>query len=594
MKNFWSTFLACLLAIVVGSIVFTMMSFMMLGAMIAAFSSEEVAYVDYNSVLKLELTENIVDNPSQNVLGSLDPLSMRVNRSTSLISVLNAIEHAAEDEKIEGIYLNMSSLSMGMATMEEIRTALVKFKESGKFIISYSNYYTQGTYYLATVADKVYVNPEGAIDWRGMASNLMFFKGTLDKLGVKAEIYRVGEFKSAVEPFMLDRMSPENRKQYEVLLNSIWGNLVQEIAEARDLEPATLQEYASNLTVSNTQKALELGMVDGLKYTDEILAELGEKVYYDAEQKVEFVSLAEYISSPKNRSNRRLSRNKIAVVYAEGDIVDGGRSEGAIGGDDLAARLARVRQDDDVKAVVLRVNSPGGSALASEVIWREMTLIQKEKPIIVSMGDYAASGGYYISCPADMIIANKHTLTGSIGVFGLMFNMEDAFRSKLGITTDVAKTNPSGDLGNMFRATTPAERAYIQNSVEDVYRTFVGHVADGRNLTREQVLEIAGGRVWSGINANEIGLIDGYGGLKDAVALAADRAGISDDYRVTTPTDELDQLSQLLNSFFMAKLPSKVNVDAAEMDMIREYRNLMRILEQQGVQARMPYTLQIQ
>ena len=594
MKNFWSTFLACLLAIVVGSIIFTMMSFMMLGAMIAAFSSEEVAYVDYNSVLKLELTENIIDNPSQNVLGSLDPLTMRVNRSTSLISVLNAIEHAADDEKIEGIYLNMSSLSMGMATMEEIRSALVKFKESGKFIISYSNYYTQGTYYLASVADKIYVNPEGAIDWRGMASNLMFFKGTLDKLGVKPEIYRVGEFKSAVEPFMLDRMSPENRKQYEVLLNSIWSNLVNEIAKARDLKPSSLQEYASNLTISNPEKALELGLVDGLKYADEILAELGEKVYYDAEQSVEFVSLTEYISSPKNRNDRRLSANKIAVIYAEGDIVDGGRTEGMIGGDDLAERLARVRQDDDVKAVVLRVNSPGGSALASEIIWREMTLIQKEKPIIVSMGDYAASGGYYISCPADMIIADKYTLTGSIGVFGLMFNLEDAFRSKLGVTTDVVKTNPSGDLGNMFRATTPAERAYIQNSVEDVYRTFVGHVAEGRNLTREQVLEIGGGRVWSGINANEIGLIDGYGGLKDAVALAADRAGISDDYRVTTPTDDLDQLSQLLNSFLAAKLPSKMKTDAAELEMIREYRNLMRILEQQGVQARMPYTLQIQ
>jgi len=592
MKNFWGAFLGSLLALFIGGFVFLILSLVMLGAMVAAFSSEEVTQIDYNTVLKIDFSENIVDNPPQNLLGTLDPFTMRVTRSTSLLSVLNAIESAANDERIKGIYLNMSTVSVGMASMEEIRDALLQFKESGKFIISYSNYYTQSTYYLASVADKVYVNPEGAVEWKGMSSTLLFFKGTLDKLGIEPEIYRVGEFKSAVEPFMLDKMSPENRQQYEVLLGSIWGNIVSEIAASRQLDSAALQLYATTLAVENPQKAVALGMIDAVKYSDQVLGELAEEVYYDAEKTVDFVSLSEYISAPKSKGSRRSSKNRVAVIYAEGDIVDGTAPESMIGGDDLAARIAKVRKDDKVKAVVLRVNSPGGSALASEVIWREMTLLQKEKPVVVSMGNYAASGGYYIACPADLIMADKHTLTGSIGVFGLMFNMEDALRNKLGVTTDVAKTNPSGDIGNLFRPTTPAERAYIQNSVEDVYRTFVVHVADGRNLSRESVLEIAGGRVWSGISAASIGLIDGYGGLKDAIELAADRAGIAGDYRIVTPNEELDQFQQLLNSFLTSKIGSKMN--AGEMELLKEYRSMMLILEQEGVQARMPYTLQIQ
>ena len=590
MKNFWSTFLACFLAIVAGSIALSMLSFIMLAGMVAAFSSDETVSVQYNSVLKIELTEKIMDNPSQNPFSSIDPFSMNVTKSLSLLSVLNSIERAAQDDRIEGIYLNFSGLSVGVGTTEEIRNALTEFKESGKFIVSYSDYYTQGSYYLASVADEIYMNPAGGLDWRGMASTSLFFKGALDKLGVKAEIYRVGEFKSAVEPFMADRMSPENRQQMEVLLNSIWGNIVKEVADARGIDSALLQRYASALEVVNPQKALELGLLDGLKYNDEVLADLSARTYKSAGEEPEMVRLAEYIKVPN--PSRRLSGNRIALVYAEGDIVDGTATDGVVAGETLAAKLANVRRDDKIKAVVLRVNSPGGSALASEVIWRELSLIQQEKPVIVSMGDYAASGGYYIACPADVILADKHTLTGSIGVFGLMLNVEDAFKNKLGITADVAKTNPSGDIGNSFRSATPAERAYIQNSVEEVYSTFVGHVADGRNLEYDEVLKIAGGRVWSGINARAIGLIDGFGGLKDAIGLAADRAGISDDYRVVMPEDPLDQLSRLFGSFFAAKAASRMN--PAEMELLREYRSLSRILEQEGVQARMPYTFQIQ
>lgn len=591
MKNFWSTFLACLLAIVASSVVLSFFVFILFAGMLAAFSSEEVSTVNSNSVLKIELSEHIKDNPSPMSFSAIDPFSI-YEKSVSLISVMEAIERASSDHRIEGIYLNFSSLSMGMGTMEEIRNALLKFKESGKFIISYSNYYTQGTYYLASVADEIYVNPEGSVDWRGLSSTSVFFKGLLDKLGVKAEIYRVGEFKSAVEPYMTDRMSPENRQQMETLLNSIWNNIVGEIAETRGLEPANLQKYATNLVVATPQKAVELGLIDGIRYNDEVLAELVEKTHQDANKTQETVLLSDYMKAPRSKSGRQ-SKNKIALIYAEGDIAGGTHaSDGIIPGDGLAAKLAKVRKDDQVKAVVLRVNSPGGSALASDVIWREMSLIQQDKPIIVSMGDYAASGGYYISCPADVIISNKHTLTGSIGVFGLTFNLEDAFRNKLGVTTDVARTNPSGDLGSVFRPTTPAERNYIQNSVESVYDTFIDHVAEGRNLSREKVLPIAGGRVWSGIDAAEIGLVDGHGGIKEAIELAADRAGISDNYRIIVPEDPLDQLSQLLNSFFTARMTPKMH--PAEVELLQEYRSLTRLLEQQGVQARMPYTIQIQ
>jgi protease-4 len=595
MKNFWHTFLACLLALVVGSVVFSFFTFVLFAGVLAVFSGGESVYVKEHSILKLELGETLVDSP-QGLMGQFDPLTMSVSRNLSLGQVLETIDQAAADPNIDGIYLNPTEISMGLATMEELREALVRFKESGKFIVSYANYYTQGSYYLASVADPIYVNPQGALDWRGMASTTLFFKGALDKLGVKPEVFRVGEFKSAVEPYLLDRMSPESREQTEVMIGSIWKSMVEEIAASRGLEAADLQKYASDLTVVNPQKAVELRMIDSVRYNDEVLAELSERTDRGDEDP-NMVTLSEYRHAPKTAAVRGLSKNKVAVVYAEGDIVDGGAAIGAIGGDALAAKLAKVREDEDIKAVVLRVNSPGGSALAAEVIWREMSLIQAKKPLIVSMGDYAASGGYYISAPADVILADKYTLTGSIGVFALSFNVGDALRDKLGVTTDAVRTNPSADIGNLLRAITPAERAYIQHSVEDVYGTFVGHVADGRNLDREAVLKIAGGRVWSGINAQEIGLVDGFGGLQTAIELAADRAGVADSYRVVTPEEPLDQLSMILNSLLSARIRSLFGtaMTREEQRLLQEYRQITRALEETaGIQARMPYTFQIQ
>jgi protease-4 len=563
----------------------------LLAGMSTAFSSVPTASVGPNSVLHIELSETIKDKPVPEPLAAINPLAA-YTPSLSLVDVLSAIEMAADDPRIEGIYLQPSVLSMGMATMEEIRGALLEFRDSGKFILGYADAYTQAGYYLASVADSVYVHPEGGVEWRGMAATSLYFRGLLDRLEVVPEIYRVGEFKSAVEPFMNRGMSPENRRQTEALLGSIWDDITEGVAESRGLEASDLQLYATRLAVATPRRAEELGLIDGTRYHDQILAALAEKSG-SADGEPALVPLADYINAPAYGGTGRASRNQVALIYAEGDIMDGGESDaGIIAADALAEKLARVRQDDRVDAVVLRVNSPGGSALAADVIWREMSLVQQAKPLVVSMGDYAASGGYYIACPADVILADKYTLTGSIGVFGMTFNLETALRDKLGVTADVVRTNPSGDLGSPFRPTTSAERTFIQNSVERVYDTFVGHVAEGRNLSRQEVLRVAGGRVWSGIDAFHAGLVDGHGGIGDAIELAADRAGIADDYRIVVPEDPLDQWTQLLNTLFTARAASKTS--AAERALLDQYRSLTRVLNQQGVQARMPYTLQIQ
>ncbi|WP_300286772.1 signal peptide peptidase SppA [uncultured Alistipes sp.] len=589
MNSFFRTFLACLLAFVVANILIGTFFVMVLAGIGAAFS-EQAPAVESGSVLRIDLSERITDAPSVNPFSSMglaDLIDMDMSRSYALVDVLEAIERAASDDDIEGIYLNINPyVGVGMATLDEIRDAVVKFKESGKFVLSYADYYTQGSYYLATAADRIYMNPEGSLSWAGMATGVMFYKDLLEKLDIRAEVIRHGKYKAAVEPFLLDKMSPENRLQTERLLGSMWGYVVGNIAEARGLDSAELQRYASELTLSDARSAVETSMVDSLAYEADMQDMLCEMTGWDDEP--EFVSLGTYIDQPRV-ATKKLSKNKIAVVYAEGQIVDGKAKEGLVGGNSLAARLRDVRRDEGVRAVVLRVNSPGGSALASEVIWHEIEQIRKDRPVIVSMGNMAASGGYYISCPADAIVASPLTLTGSIGVFGLMFDGSAALKNKLGITVDVAKTNPSADMGmSVFgavgvRPLSPAERAFMQNSVEEVYTTFVNHVAQGRNLSVETVDSLGGGRVWSGMDAVQIGLADGFGGLKDAIALAADRAGVADDFRVVTPQEEPDRFTQIMK---LMSAESRAELFAGEFGRAyAELETLRNLFARPGVQA---------
>ena len=591
--NFFKTFLASLLAFVVANVLVWMLGMIvMMGFMIGLASGGSGPVIGSGTVLKIDLAEAITDAPVVSPLGSIDFGNFRMKTSNTILQCVDAIDNAAVDDNIEGIYLNPGWGAVSLANIEELRAALLRFKESGKFIVSYNEVYTQRDYYLCSVADKIYMNPEGGIMWQGMASNVMFYKGLLDKLGVQPEVLRHGTFKAAVEPFIMDRMSSENRLQMERLTGSIWGELVGEIAASRGIDSSDLQRYASELTLRTPEIALEKGAVDSLVYMDQMISVLNELTGNDPEsdEVPNLVTLSEYIGAMKPMSHK-VSDNVVAIVYADGEIIDGESVDDKIGGATIAAKLARVRQDDDVKAVVLRVNSPGGSALAAEVMWREVELLRQEKPVIVSMGGTAASGGYYLSCPADIVLADKSTITGSIGVFGLLFNAEKGLREKLGITVDVVKTNPSADMGMPFRGLSQGERLYMMDQIEKVYNTFVGHVAAGRNLSVEEVDKIAEGRVWSGVDALRIGLIDGFGGLKDAILLAADRAGVGEDFRVVQELDREDSFMVLLRSLSNIR---QSRMESEMGDTFRQYSYLKTMLSQQGVQARMPYIIEFE
>lgn len=578
--NFFKTFLASLLAFFVANFVWFFLFIIIIAGVAAIGSSTTI--VEPKSVLKIDLTESIVDQPVNDPLAGFDPMSMNVQKSVSNMQVMNAIESAAQDDNIEGIYINLTGTGTASAALlEEVRDYITAFKESGKFVVAYGEVYSQGGYYLASVADSIYLNPVGEMDWRGLAMQVMFYKGALDKLGIEPQVFRHGTFKSAVEPYIMSRMSPENRTQMETIASSIWGTMVADIAKERNLSIDSLNMFATDLSAMMAEDALANRMVDGLKYEDEVEDILREKLELDADEDITFVTLGEYIAA--NPYTPTYSDNKIEVIYAEGQIVQGTSEQGTLGSSTLADQLAEARLDEEVKAVVLRVNSPGGSALASEVIWREMELLRQQKPVIVSMGDYAASGGYYISAPADAIIADATTLTGSIGVFGLMFNAEKALNNKLGITIDVAKTNPSADMGMPFRAVSSTERTKIMRSIEQVYSTFVNHVADGRNMTFDSVDAIGQGRVWTGNDGNRIGLVDEIGGLKYAIAVAADKAECLDDYMVRESMGEPTGLAALLSSLEAHISDRKMRKEMGAM--YDEYRSLRALMENEGVQA---------
>ena len=587
--NFIKTFLASLLAFIVANFAIFMI-FIVFVAGIAALAGTSITTVEPGSVLKIDLAESIVDQPVNDPLASFNPMSMDVQKSVSNMQVMRAIEAASQDENIEGIYINLTGAGTASAAMlEEIRNYLKRFKESEKFVIAYGETYSQGGYYLASTADSIFLNPAGQMDWHGLAAQVMFYKGLLDKLGVEPQVFRHGTFKSAIEPYILNKMSPANRTQMETYINSIWGTIVEGVAESRNLSIDSLNIYANELSAMMAEDALDKRMIDALKYEDEVEDVMREKLALDADAEIPFVSLGEYIAAKPYTPT--YSDNKIEVIYAEGQIVQGNSEKGTLGSTTLADQLAEARMDEEVKAVVLRVNSPGGSALASEVMWREMELLRQQKPVIVSMGDYAASGGYYISAPADAIVADATTLTGSIGVFGLMFNAEKALQNKLGVTVDVAKSNPSADMNGMFRGVTSTEREFIMKGIEQVYTTFVNHVADGRNMTFDSVDAIGQGRVWTGNDGKRIGLVDQIGGLHEAIAIAADKAECIDDFMVREAISEQTGLAAILNSLQMHISDRKLR---KEMGVFYEdYCKLRAMMDNQGVQAlAMPIKIQ--
>ena len=553
-------------------------------------------------MLCINLDESIADSPATSPMSQFDAGSLSMNSSLTSLQALSAIEHAATDSNIEGILIYQNGTgSIEISLIEELRKALERFKLSGKFVVAYDDNYTQGEYYLASVANKVSLHPEGSFNWSGIKFSSMFYKGLIDKLNVKVDVIRPTEckYKSAGEPYFLTKMSDANRLQMEVLANSMWTTLVEDVAKSRNLDAESVKAIAYNVEANDAESAKQHGFIDAIEYEDQVdnyLEELGVKRNRDGE--LNKISLGEYCSANAMFDpslSLEASKNKVGIIYAEGQIVDGNTTgDGYIFGNTLAEQIRQARLDKDIKAVVLRVNSPGGSALASDVIWREVVLLKESKPVVVSMGDYAASGGYYISAPADYIFSDRLTLTGSIGVFGTIFNVNDFLSNKLGVTFDSVGTSPNAGGFSITEPLTERNREVIMEGVDKVYKTFTSHVAEGRNLDIEKVYSIAEGRVWSGTDAVNIGLVDANGGLFDAVAKAAELADITNDYQlmeIKLPLSPIELWLQSLTMMTANSLNIDYNIYGEELNKIIE-QNLF-IFTNHGVQMITPLNIEV-
>ncbi len=542
---------------------------------------EEVVVVKDNSVLKIEFKDPILDRTSDNPFSDIDLLNSSTEGSVEFKDILDNIEKAKNDDKIKGIYLNFSSVNAGFSQIEEIRNKLLDFKESGKFIYSYADSYSQSAYYLASVSDKIALNPEGIIELKGLSAEIMFYKGLMDKLGIEAQIIRHGKFKGAVEPFMYNQMSNENREQIEKLLNSISDYMIDGIATEREgITSEEIHKMINNMYLSSARKCLESGIIDKIAYQDQILSDLEDKSEHE-------ITLTDYMKVKNPKTS--VSDNKIAIIYATGEINTGKGSYNTIGSETTVEAIREASEDENVKAIVLRVNSPGGSALASEIIWREINLAKQKKKVVVSMGDYAASGGYYIACNADKIFANNSTLTGSIGVFGIVPNTKNFLNEKLGVYIETVKTHKHSDIANGYRKLSDDELNVIQNSVEDIYETFITHVSEGRGIPVRKVDEIGQGRVWSGADALSIGLIDEIGGLEDAIASAADLSAL-EDYRIITLPKKTDMFEEFIESFSAKQnivLPDFLGISEKMINQL-EFLN-----SKEKIQARIPFIMEV-
>jgi protease IV len=586
------SFLKMLLATILGCIITFVMIFFVGLAIIAviASSTDQPVVIKSNSILHLTLNETIADRSSKNPFEGISFPELRPVKKQGLNEILSSIKKAKEDENIRGIFLDLTVIPAGSASIDEIRNALIDFKHSGKFIVSYADAYLQNTYYLASASDSIFMNPAGSMAFVGLKAEVLFYKNLLDKLGVKPEIIRHGKFKSAVEPYMLDRMSDENKEQLSGFIGSVWGHLLNGISDARNIPVEKLNEAADLLQVNLASDAVKLGFIDGLLYRDQMQNLLDSLSGLNGKGKTPFISLEDYTNVPAKKTGKSLAKNKIAIVYATGEVIMGDGAEGDVGSERISKAIREARKDSTIKAIVLRINSPGGSALASEVIWREVKLAAETKPLIASMGNVAASGGYYIACPADTIVAGPNTITGSIGVFGLLLNAQDLVSKKIGITRDAAVTNKHSDIASPLRPMTPDERNFIQLSVEDIYKTFVQHVAEGRGMRPEQVDSIGQGRIWSGTDAVRIGLVDVLGGLDKAVEIAASSAGLT-EYRIISLPRLEDPWQQLLKDF-SGSMEEKVLSDYFGSDAT-QLKSLRSVFSMEGIQARMPFTLTV-
>ncbi len=587
-KFMFASFFGTLLTLVL--LLFILIGFV--AAMVSMADNEQVKLKE-NTVLTISFREPIVDRSSRDPFESFDFMSFKASNALGMNDILNNIDKAAKDPNISGIYLDLSALSVGTADLEEIHDKLLEFKETDKFILSYSEEYSQASYYLASVADEVYLNPEGELTFKGLSSQLFFLKNMLEKLEVEIQIVRGpdNKFKSAVEPFMYDHMSDANREQMQALLNSIWGKIITGISESRGISLSQMNQISDNLELTTAEKALEYKFVDGLAYKDEILTKLRAKTGKGEKDKIESISLNKYTKAIVEEENR--SRNKIAVIYAIGSIAGGEGSETSIGSESLSKIIRKAREDEKIKAIVMRVNSPGGSALASEIIRREVELAKNTKPFIVSMGNVAASGGYWISTNADYIFADANTITGSIGVFGMIPNAKGLFNNKLGINFDKVMTNKNADFISAVEPMSEFQRDRIQKDVVRIYDDFTSLVSRTRKLRQSYVDSVGQGRVWTGADALGLHLIDQIGGMEDAIAYAADKASITGDYKLVELPEQKDPLQKLVEEF-----SGQTRIEAVLQEELGDYYSFVdfaaNMKRMDKIQARLPFEMIIE
>lgn len=584
------SFLKFTLASILGVLIASFLVFLILIGIISAASGEKQVVLKEHSILLAKFDVPVVERGSDNPLENFNPGNLNMEGNLGLNDILGNIEKAAKDDNIDGIFLDLSVFQLAPATLQEIRNALLKFKESGKFIYAHADFYTQGSYFLASAADRIYLTPEGELPWKGMSSQQVFFKNALEKLHIDPQVIRHGDYKSAAEPFMLDKLSDENRRQISDYLNSVWSSVLDAVSEKRGIPVETLQKYADNLSVLSAESAYEQKFVDSLVYFDGVLNELKKLTNTKEKDDLKSITIKKYTKVPKKRETKGLEKNKVAVIYASGNIVTGDGEVNTMGSDKISRVIREARRDSSIKAIVFRVNSGGGSALASEVIWREVKLAAESKPLIASLGDVAASGGYYIVTPAKKIVADPNTLTGSIGVFGLLLNGKEFMSQKLGITSEVVKTNKYSDYGSFFRSMSPEETALLQKEVDHIYNTFISHVAEGRGIPVEKVDSLGGGRIYSGKDAMKIKLIDEYGGLTKAIELAAKEANL-ENYRIVELPKKEDPFEAI-----MKQLTGDVKTRAIRSELGDNYfyyRQLKKIQQLQGIHAIMPFEIRI-
>lgn len=590
MKQFFKFVFATIIGLFLGFFLL----FLIGSAIVSTATSDEGVTVQTNSVLKAKFNVDLPEQSQPAPFSSFDPESFVPKKQLGLNDVLKNIRIAKEDDNIKGMYLELSGVPIGLASTSEIREAIEDFKSSGKFVIAYGETMTQKAYYLASIADAVYVNPLGVVSLKGYATELAFFKNTLDKLELQPQIFYAGKFKSATEPFRRTDMSEPNREQVKSFLTAFQQDYLEKVSAARNMSPSQLEEIMDGLLVRNADDAKEHGIADEVFYEDQVYDEIRNKLGLDEDGKINFVDMGDYTKANNRPEKKKLAKDKIAVIYAQGGIVSGKGDDGEIGSEKYAEIIRKIRQKDDVKAIVFRINSGGGSALASEIIWRELKVAKAQGiNIVASMGDVAASGGYYIPVAADKIVAHENTITGSIGVFGMLVNANDFFNNKMGVTFDRVKTTQYSDFpvsGFLTRPLDNMESEVFQQGINEIYANFKERVAEGRNTDTARVETYAQGRVWTGKQALELGLVDKLGTMQDAVDLAAELAGL-DDYRIMEYPRQKDPFQAIVEDFMKMSVGPSIKQELGPY--YKYYQQLKEFQNMEAVQMRMPFEMEV-